>query len=215
MRISELLNSLIESYTDDINKSGSSILSSNYNLKIDKFAKEQGQLVATFPIQYEDTIKAIRDYTKESSINAALLSDKKLNRASKIQYELLIDLKKLHYRLNEEHHVYSGTGNFDPNTVIKNKIFNTDAFISSSLNIEVAAKNNNFHRKETNTKEDHILYFILPKGYNGCFYIGPYSSSPEELEMLIFPNEKFKIIKSKTLQLKNCLRHIHTLTPTG
>lgn len=201
---------LNESYTDDTGKQNAVITDAAYDLSVGKFAAEQGQLVASFPLEYDDVVKVIRDYTTASSLNAALLADRKLSARSQTQYDTLMELKALHYKLGEEHHVYSGAGVFDPISATTDDIFQTPAFISASLNIAVAAKTNNFRQA---ADVDHLLHFILPKGYAGCFYIGPYSVTPEELEMIIFPNQRFRLITSKTRRLGNIARRIYTFRP--
>lgn len=202
-----------ESYKNDINQNNIMSRSNNIDLHVRRFIKEQNQLVATFPITSETIISAIKEYTKESSLNFELLSGKKLSKKSQHEYDALMDLKKLNYRLGESHHVYSGSSIFDPKKVYNNKIFRTSTFISTSLNVMVAIKNDNFHHKDHTEKEDVILHFILPKNYGGCFYIGSHSISPEELEMLIFPNETFQITKTSSIQIKELVRTIHTLSP--
>jgi hypothetical protein len=206
---------LFESYTDDTGKRNAVITDAEYDLTVGRFAAEQGQLVASFPLEYEYLVRGIREYTTASSLNAALLSGRKLSTRFQTQYDALMELKSLHYKLNEEHHVYSGAGVFDPIDATNDDIFQTPAFISASLNIAVAAKNNNFRRQAAHADEDHLLHFILPKGYAGCFYIGPYSMTPEELEMIIFPNQQFRLVASKTRRLNNASRRIYTFRPTG
>ena len=202
---------LFESCTDDTRKQDAVRSTPDFDISIGRFADEQGQLVADFPIGYDDLVSKIRQYTTASSLNSALLSGRKLSTKLQSQYDALMELKDLRDTLSKEHHVYSGIGVFDPKSIMKNDIFQTGSFISASINIAVASKNNNFKRKED--ADDHLLHFILPKGYRGCFYIGPYSTSPEELEIVIFPNERFRLISSKTRKLDDAIRHIYTLKP--
>lgn len=207
-------NSIVrESYTDDTGKQNAVITDAAYDLSVGRFAAEQGQLVASFPLEYEEIVRVIREYTTASSLNSALLAGRKLSARSQRQYDALMELKSLRYKLGEEHHVYSGAGLFDPTRAISDDIFQTPAFISTSLNIAVAAKTNNFRRQEKHADQDHLLHFILPKGYAGCFYIGPYSITPEELEMIIFPDQRFQLIASKTRRLDKADRLIYTFRP--
>lgn len=204
---------IIESYSDDTETAGSEITSPDFNLTITDYTKEQADLMVDFSIDDSEMAKTIRTYTEASSINGALISGRKLGSKLQKQQDELLSLKTLGCSLSRAHHVYSGTGIFDPSEIIKRKVFKSAAFISASLNIEVAAKTNNFRREKKHGEDDYVLHFMLPKGYKCCFYIGPYSTFPEELEMMIFPNERFKLVGTTVLELDDCHRHIFTMAP--
>jgi hypothetical protein len=173
-------------------------------------AKEDQQLKDDFVIDSVNFRDAIYDYTTESPINEELIDaggdPKKLSAKSRRQYKLLV---ANHGKLSEEHHVYSGSGDFGPN-----KDFETACFISASLSIEIAANTTNFRREEKDADHDNILHFILPKGFAGGFYIAPYSQDPEEFEFLIYPNQAFSFVETTVFEIDGITRRIHTFKPS-
>ncbi len=204
---------VIESFTNDTNTKDAKLTNSDLELSVKKFADEQAKLMKEFYIDDSELAEQVRNFTKESPLNKILIKGKSLNKKYEEQYYALMLLKKYGYSLQEKHHVYSGSHGFDPTEISKDGIFETPAFISASLNIAVSSKINNFHREKEDGSEDHIMHFILPKGYKGCFYLGAYSTYPEELEMIIFPEEKFKLESSEKFKTKGIERHIHTFRP--
>ncbi len=203
---------LTDSYQDDSNKIDAKSLEDNINLDFSGFEKENKQLSSEYIVDDKEIQKAIKHYTHASSINDELIRANgnidKLPTDFRTEYNLLM---KLEGNLQENHHVYSGTGTFNPLDVVVDNVFNTPAFLSTSLSIKVAVKTDNFRRKDSD--EDHIIHLFLPKGFTGGFYIAPYSYDPEELEFLIFPNEKFRHIGDQKLELDGVHRIIHSFKP--
>ena len=202
---------LFDSYTNDDESLDASYIGSEY-VDTHGFEEENRQLKSYFKVKSKAAQKAILDYTTESPINNLLNrvldgDPTKLPLKYRKQYGLLTGL---HGVLKEEHHVYSGTGTFDATEKLENNLFKTTSFISASLNIKIAAMTANFRRDGT---DDNLMHFILPKGFDGGFYIAEYSYDPEELEYLIFPNEKFQYIESKKLEISGITRHIHVFKP--
>ncbi len=212
---------VMDSYLDDSSSEDSKRIEKNINLEIGDFAEENDHLAKYYTIQDTkyansrgaETIKAIEEYTAGSEINGALIEvggdSFELPPGLRKQYTMLMSLKGK-VRLPEEHHTYSGTGTFNPMDVTVDGIFETPAFLSTSLSIKVAVKTTNYRRDED---EDHVLHFVLPEGFIGGYYIAPYSKDPEELEFLIFPKEKFRHIRSTAMNLDGIKRHIHTFEP--
>lgn len=207
--------SLLDSVEDETREADAQKLETNINLDADGFADENSQLAADFVITDPSVQRAVKHYTKESSINDELIRVEcnvaRLPEDSRIEYDQLISLKGT--PLGEEHHVYSGTGTFNPMDLTERGIFSTPAFISSSLSMKVAVKTTNYRRDQDGAREDHVLHFTLPEGFTGGFYVAPYSTDPEELEYLIFPQEKFRHVSSRVLSLGGVQRHVHTFSP--
>jgi hypothetical protein len=205
--------SLLDSVEDETSGADAKRLETNINLDFEGFADEDKQLSATFIITDPAIRKAVRHYTKESTINDELIRVNcditRLPEDFQIEYERLISLRGT--PLGEEHHTYSGTGTFNPMDITERGIFSTPAFISTSLSMKVAVKTTNYRRDDA--AEDHVLHFILPEGFDGGFYVAPYSHDPEELEYLIFPQEAFRHVGSKVLSLGGVQRHIHSFRP--
>ena len=208
----DLIN-IVDSYTNDTNSDEAKGLSDTTNLEIGDFSKENDELSAYYVIKSQGMQQVVKHYTKESTINSELIKVggdiDQLPELAKREYNALMSLKGT--PLQEEHHVYSGTGTFDPLEVTVNGVFETPAFLSTSLNIEVAVKTTNFRREED---EDFVIHLILPEGFSGCFYVAPYSFNPEELEMLVFPKERFAFIKTQKLMLDGVNRTVHSFKPS-
>lgn len=92
--------------------------------------------------------------------------------------------------LEKDHHVYSSFGNFNPSKKLTGADghMKTAAYISTSLNPEVATMHSNAHLNG----ETHIAHFKLPAGYKGGRYIGGHSQYTSEHEMVLAPNQRFK-----------------------
>jgi len=215
---------LTDSLESEVDSAVTKRLESNINLEIGDFAEEDAELAKHYVIpdtKYANSVgservKAIKDYTAGSEINGKLIEvegdPNMLPSNFRKEYTMLMSLKGK-VPLPEEHHTYSGTGTFNPMDVTENGIFETPAFMSTSLSMKVAVKTTNYRRDNAHEEEDHVLHFILPKGYTGCYYVAHYSHDPEELEMLIFPKERFKHVSSQKLMLGGVTRHVHTFEP--
>jgi hypothetical protein len=212
MRLYEFVN---ESYTDDTKSSDVRNLDQNEYLEIGDFKAENDHLASYFKVEDPILKTIIRQYTNASSINAELIKVNgvilDLSKKQSTIYNQLTNLKGT--ELREEHHVYCGTGIFDPRKVITNNLFRTPTFLSTSLSIRVAIKTSNFRRNEMKSDQDNILHFILPKGFKGGFYIAPFSRDPEELEFLIFPLVEFRYTTTKIITVENIKRYVHSLIP--
>jgi hypothetical protein len=212
---------LVDSYTDDSESVDAQRLEKNINLEIGGFAEENDQLAQYYVVpdtKYANSlgseiIKAIKEYTAGSDVNGELIEAggdlNLLPPLLKKQYQLIMSLKGK-YRLQEEHHTYSGTGTFDPMEVTVDGIFQTPAFLSTSLSVKVAVKTTNYRRE---SDDDHVLHFVLPEGFVGGFYVAPYSQDPEELEFLLYPQERFRHLHSHVVVLDGVKRHIHSFKP--
>lgn len=218
------LMNVMDSYSDDSDSVESKRLEQNINLEVGGFAEENDQLAQYYVIQDtkytnslgSETINALKEYTAGSEINGALIEvggDPNLLPFNlKKQYQLIMRLKGK-FSLPEEHHTYCGTGTFNPMDVTDSGIFSTPSFLSTSLSIKVAVKTTNYRREQDHNVEDHVIHFILPAGFEGGFYVAPYSHDPEELEFLIYPKENFRHMSSRKVHLDGIQRHIHTYKP--
>lgn len=202
----DLINT-VESLSDDSATAGAALDDSSIYIGIGEFRTEHETLAQEFQITDEATIKAVRQYTYASTINDAIATHD-LHGRVKHQYDLLMGLSG--YAIDETHHVYSGTGTFDPRGLTQAGIFTTDRFLSTSLNIEVAAKTTTYRREQARRGEDHILHLIIEAGFDEGFYIAPYSNSPEELEYLVMPDARFEYLTSRSIDTPHGLRHIHS-----
>ena len=206
---------LADSNTDESDSVESTRLETNINLEIGAFANEHEQLAQQFRITDQATVAAVRHYTHESTINSELIrvggNPMSMPKDFREEYAKLISLQGT--PLAEEHHTYSGTGTFNPMDVTVNGMFHTPAFLSTSLSLRVAVKTTNHRRDQAEAQEDHVLHFVLPAGFMDGFYVAPYSSDPEELEYLIFPNVPFRHLNTKVLSLGGVKRHVHSFTP--
>lgn len=204
-----------ESLEDETSTDNAKSLDSETFLTSDNYVNEQADLLRVYTIDDPELLTAVRRYTEASTINAALRKGRKLGRVLAPQHASLMRLKEFDRSLPEEHYVYSGMGTLDPEDIIQDGVLTSDAFISASLSSEVAAKNNNFRREKKGKSTDYLLSFRLPEGYRDCYYLGPYSTSPGELEMLIFPGCTFRVTGRKTYALDDGVtRVIYSLEPS-
>jgi hypothetical protein len=210
------LVNLVDSYADETDTVESTRLETNINLEVGAFKDENDQLAGEFVIDDPAIRKAIKHYTHESSINDELIRAEgdvsRLPEDSQIEYKQLISLKGV--PMAEGHHTYCGTGTFNPMEVTQGGIFQTPAFLSTSLSLKVAVKTTNYRRDHDHAVEDHVIHFILPEGFAGGFYVAPYSNDPEELEYLVFPQENFRHVGSQVLPLDGVKRHVHSFKPS-
>jgi hypothetical protein len=205
---------IVDSYQNDIGTPDAVELETNINLDFAGFEKENAQLTAQYHLsKWSATVALIKHYSAGSNINNDLIrvggDPAELGYVEQREYNALIGLGG-RVELAEPHHVYSGTGTFDPRDVTVEGIFKTPAFMSTSLSIKVAVKTTNYRRKED---EDHVLHFTLPAGFSDGFYIAPYSHDPEELEFLILANISFKYLGTKIVDLDGVTRHFHSYRP--
>jgi hypothetical protein len=206
---------LADSYQDDTKSVEAAHTESDLNLVVGSFKKEDLQLTDEFHIDDPAVQAAVMNYTHESTINSELIrvdgQVPRMPESFQDEYKLLMSLKGT--PLGENHQTYCGTGTFNPMEVTSGGIFQTPAFMSTSLSIRVAVKTTNGRRENAEEVEDHVLHFVLPKGYEGGFYVAPYSRDPEELEYLIFPKEHFRHIKTEIRNFEDVKRHIHSFRP--
>lgn len=206
---------LLDSIESEVDSAETKRLEANINLEVEGFADENNQLAAEFVIEDPTIIRAVKHYTKESTINDELIRVNcevdRMPSNFQTEYYQLMSLKGV--VLQEEHHVYSGTGTFNPMDITSFKIFSTPAFMSASLSMKVAVKTTNYRREHDEAREDHVLHFMLPAGFEDGFYVAPYSAAPEELEYLIFPQEQFRHVTTRVLDLGGIKRHVHTFRP--
>lgn len=210
MRAHELLAS--ESFKDETVASLARSQSDELNLSFRGAQREHDALEDQFVVKDAEVKKAIRAYTRESTLNQ-LLIDGELSSHPKYerQYDLLMSLPRI--PLHEEHHLYSGFGAFSPAEVMERKVFSTPAFISASLTLKPAIKTTNFRRLRQDADQDHVIHFLLPEGYTGGFYIAPYSASPEELEFILFPDQEFKVVATQKIEIGEAVRTIWSMRP--
>ena len=209
-------SAIMDSYEDESGSEEAKRVETNMNLTMKGFEEENAQLEAEFVIEDPKVQAAVRHYTHASTINDELIKvdgvSGLLPKGALEEYELLISLKGP--PLGEEHHVYCGTGTFDPSDVTVGGVFKTPAFLSTSLSVRVAVKTTNYRRDEGDQEEDHVIHLVLPEGFTGGFYVAPYSNDPEELEFLVFPKEHFRHIGTTVLDLDGIKRHIHSYRPS-
>ena len=135
----------------------------------------------------------------------------------KTMHENLLQMFKEVPKLTREHHVYSGLGDFDPQDHFDrgNGKFRIKSYISTSIVPQIAVRHTNL--KGMTDDDEHILHFILPKGYKHGAYIANYSPFISEREMLLRPNQTFEVVKKNTHHIvKNNTpkqRHIWTVIP--
>jgi hypothetical protein len=120
--------------------------------------------------------------------------------------------------LDREHHVYSGMGDFDPQEHFKEKrgYFYSPSYISTSIAPQVAVRHSNL--KAFGTEHEHIMHFILPKGYKGGHYIANYSPFAGEHEMLLKPGQQWKVTAHNKYSIKrsdgsSAIRHVYSAVP--
>jgi hypothetical protein len=221
---------IVDSYQSEVGNDDSRRIETNINLDFKGFEAEHAQLAAQYQITTASVLHMTKLYTAGSDINAALIEaggdPSQLDGAMRAQYYSLLMLNN-RVALNEVHHTYSGTGEFDPREITEDGVLSTPAFTSSSLSIKVAVKTTNYRRDDETDEweatrnalladmmpEDHVLHFILPAGFKNGFYVAPYSHDPEELEFLIMPNTRFKYVKTETATVQGIRRNFHTYEP--
>jgi len=201
---------IMDSYTDETGLPVASELEKNIDLDFDGFEEENAQLTKQYELTRGSLIALIKLYTAGSEINGKLIQaggdPDALDMRYRREYDALKSLDNM-VQLAEEHHVYSGTGTFDPSDVTTDGVFRTPAFMSMSISLKVAVKTTNYRRQDD---EDHVIHTILPKGFTNGFYVAPYSHDPEELEFLIMPNVEFDFVSTRKLDLGGVTRHIHS-----
>lgn len=210
MRYSEIV-SVSESYESQVGLDVSKTIDKNLNIFDLDYAKESEQMANQFRLSEKELKQAVYQYSLGTDLNKELLDSDgdvaQLTPENRDLYTLLMQLPNI--PLQEKHHVYSGTGTFDPRDVLSNNIFTSHAFISTSLSMEVASKTTSYRRKKSQI--DHVMHFILPEGFSEGFYIAPYSHDPEELEFILFPEINFKYTKTVEMKLYgNITRYFHT-----
>lgn len=141
-------------------------------------------------------LRHIRNYTRASfDINRMLIAkrgDPLTKLFAKIDSKRLSNVISTHGKpLEEETHVYSGTGAHDPSDALsKTATFHTPGFTSTSIQPHVAY---NFVRAAP--YDSHVIHFKLPKGYNKGFYVGSNTYHHEnEYEYVLDKNQKWKVL---------------------
>jgi hypothetical protein len=130
--------------------------------------------------------------------------------------------------LDHEAHVYSGMKNFNPEQLANHGKIHTPAFISTSINPEIAtgfvglAKHKERYNK-ADKQEQHILHFHLPVGYNKGAYIAPHAhpNVSHEGEFLLDKGQNWKLDKHEIVNNVSNYRelsshvktHLWTLSP--
>jgi hypothetical protein len=167
--------------------------------------------------QYEpEEIKNIKDYTTkthEGSGSARLNSYLWRKHHDKSEHDELYEKRKQNldkimkmHKTPEEMHVYSGI-TYDPRNKMNSEgIVHHPAYLSTSLNREVART---FNRWDNDSKQFNMLKIHVPKNHPGI-YVGNHTKWKSEKELILPRGINLKHIKSEKSGPSpfNCLHHM-------
>lgn len=161
---------------------------------------------------------AIRRFTTASHfINSDLLHDK-VGPMWKTTHENLQHLFTETKPLVRSHSVYGGLGPFNPEEHFNhsNGVFKIKSYISTSINPEIAIKHSNL-KSIGDDSDQHIIHYVLPKGYTSGHYVSTVSPFKSEREMLLNAGQKFKLDKHTIYNIENNgvkkQRHLWSVSP--
>ena len=173
---------------------------------------------------YTDNSELINSYHWEKSKNPEYIpgGDTHYNEEANNYFKgstKLMDAMVSHHKTPEDLTVYSGTKH-DPRKIKKNNIVNHPAYLSTSLDQNIAETFAAHNRQINNRKKEshhHLLQIHVPKGTPGAYVAHTEKALSCERELILPRNTKLKHIKTETirqgydddLQTHKRFHHIH------